>query len=309
MAGKPRITDPDVAALESVSKMAREQADVEIAELKSKQEMIAKSYEMAGQIKAVRMMSKFGDVTSLMWLKQVKESKIYRDLPNIGTWENYCEYIGLDRHTVDQNLLNLATFGEEFLAAVTSLQVGYRDLRKLRQLTHDGTVTIDAEAVVIGDDRIPLDQDHREDLQAAIEKIIDEQAAVKAELNAQKKAFDRVQDDTRKSMTRLQKELDRFTAQAEAKGLSSDEDAFMQRLETHRTMVQGSLIALEPEEIAKEFDNLTPRMRARVIATAHELKMQALALYDTVITEIGNGILNPELIDDYGKWAKENGFD
>ncbi|MFZ4703556.1 MAG: hypothetical protein ACOYMG_26230, partial [Candidatus Methylumidiphilus sp.] len=135
-------------------------------------------HEVAGQIKAVIMISKFADVSRLLWLKQVKESKIYKDLPSIGTWDKYCNYLGIDRSTTDEELLNLATFGEEFLRTVGNLRVGYRDLRKLRQLTHDGSVVIDAETITIGDKTIPFDQDHAEDMQAAIEWILDEKAAI-----------------------------------------------------------------------------------------------------------------------------------
>lgn len=137
--------------------------------------LIAQSYELAGQIKAVKMISKFGDVTSLMWLKQVKESKIYRDLPGIGTWDKYCEYVGVDRHTTDQNLLNLNVFGEAFIGVVSNLRVGYRELRQLRQLKYDGdsfsmsddgkTVIIEGETIALGDDAAP-------EIEAALEKLL-----------------------------------------------------------------------------------------------------------------------------------------
>jgi DNA-directed RNA polymerase beta subunit len=295
---------------DSATALAVMQEEKDIERIKAKKQveresLIAESHEIAGRIQAFTFMGKVVTVSSLVQLKKMKDSKIYRDLPNIGTWEEYCKYLGLDRHTVDQDLLNLSSFGENFLETCHQFSLGYRDLRKLRQLTHDGSITVDAEAINIKDERIPLDADHKEDLQAAIETIIAEQAEVKAEMTAQKKAFDRVQDDTRKSMTKLQKDLDKFSKLAEGRGMTDDEDAFCQRMEAHRIMIVGSLIALEPEELAKEFPKLTNRMRATVISLVLNLKMQVLALADTVVTEIGNSTMNPEVIEDYEKWLDE----
>ena len=153
------------------------------AEQEQREQMIAQSHEAAGQIKASLMMSKFADVSRLIWLKQVKESKVYKDLPNIGTWEKYCIYLGLDRSTVDQDLLNLATFGEEFLRTVTNLNVGYRDLKKLRQLTYEGSVIIDAETITIDGKAIPFNEDHADEVQAAIESIITQNADLNKKVN------------------------------------------------------------------------------------------------------------------------------
>lgn len=288
-----------------------EERNMELMKQKQQEEresLIAKTHQMIGQIRASEAFGKFANVSSLIWLQQVKEAKIYRDLPGVGTWEDFCNSVGMSRQKVDLDLQNLATFGEEFLLTVSSLSVGYRDLRKLRQLSHDGTVIIDADAIVIGEERIPLDPDHREDLQAAIENILTQQTALKEEMTAQKKAYERVQGETHKSLTRLQKEVDKFTADAEAKGLTPTEDAFLQKIEKHRILVQGSLIALEPAYLVDGFDGLTPRMKAKAIATVHELKMQILALYDTTVTEIGDSTINPEMLEDFEKWEQENGF-
>lgn len=306
MAGKKTTVEQD--ATNEIYNVAQEQKNLEIAELKEKQVRIAESYEIAGRIQAMTFIGKVATVSNLIHLRKIKEAKTYRELENIGTWELYCNYLGLDRRTVDEDLQNLNAFGEEFLGACHQFSLGYRDLRKLRQLTHDGTITIDADAVQINGESIPLDPEHKEDLQTAIEQIIEEQARVKEELTAQKKAHDRVQEDTRKSMVKLEKELGKFTAAAEAKGLTTAEDAFYQTVEKYRIMAQGSLIALEPVELVTGGIELTPRMRGKAISAVHELKMQVLALYDTVVSEIGDSTICPEMLEDFSKWEQENGF-
>lgn len=63
--------------------------------------------------------------------KKIKESGVYKELPNIKTWENYCKSVGFSRQKVDLDLQNLATFGEEFLLTVSSFGLGYRELWSL----------------------------------------------------------------------------------------------------------------------------------------------------------------------------------
>jgi DNA-binding NarL/FixJ family response regulator len=247
--------------------------------MKEREQLIAQSHEMIGRIQGVEMIAKMATVSTLIWLRDVKAAKIYKDLPNIGTWDDFCKYLKKDRRTVDEDLQNLATFGEDFLETVASLQVGYRDLRKLRQLTHDGTIQVIDDAIEISGERIPLDADHKEDLQAAIEKVIEEQAVVKEELKAQKKAFDRVQDDTRKSMVKLQKELDKLTDQAAMKELSPEEDAVLQQIDNLHTTFMGYLLQIRTLVDAEDIPG--PRAKSALIAFLNQARMELNAYYDT----------------------------
>ncbi|MEN6316625.1 MAG: hypothetical protein ABFD25_20510 [Clostridiaceae bacterium] len=113
-------------------------------------------------------------------MKQVKESGIYKEIPGIGTWEKFCKSVGMSSKTADEGILRLRVFGQEFLLACQQLKVGYRDLRKLQQLANEGEVIIDQEAnvITIGEESIPINEEHADDLQAAIEKIIEDKAEV-----------------------------------------------------------------------------------------------------------------------------------
>jgi hypothetical protein len=178
--------------------------------------MIAKSYEIAGRIQALTFIEKVVTSATLMHLKQIKESKVYRDLPNIGTWEKYCDYLGLDRHSIDDKLRDLHIFGEQFLDTVTSFGLGYREMRKLRQLSHDGTVTIDGDCITIGDETIPINSDHADELQTAIEQIITAKNEIKARNDKLEKDFSgAVKEETKGLMTEkkaLIKEVERLKA-------------------------------------------------------------------------------------------------
>jgi len=295
MAGRKKM-DPvseavmDVVALEQQREEQAKQAQVD------REQRIAECHQFIGRIQAVNMVEKLATVSTLMWLKDVKESKLYADLPGIETWDKFCESLGKSRRLIDEQLLNLQAFGADFLETVSSLRVGYREMKKLRQLSHDGAVVIDAEAVVIGEERIPLTPDHRDDLQAAIEGLIEQQAAMQGEVEAQKKAFDRVQADTRKSMIKLQQDLDKFTAQAEAKGLTPEEDAFVQKCENARITIDGFLNQFDPS-INPLPDDATPRMKAALMHTLAWFKRCIIASYDTA------GDLYGDVEMDGGGWV------
>lgn len=259
--------------------------------------LIANTHQMIGQIKAADMFGKFANVSSLVWLQQVKESKIYRDLPGLGTWENFCKYIGLSRQKVDLDLQNLATFGEEFLLTVSGLSVGYRDLRKLRQLTNCGEVVIDAESVVIGGEQIPLTPDHKEDLQAAIERVIEEKDAVLAVAQTELRIKNKEMESQRDLIRKQERSLSKLEKDAASKGITASEDAFLTRLNSSRTVFDGNMLQVDPlrmEDLREEADPPTPRMIAAYLSELGYRRSQLNAAFDTAYEMFAITGMSPE---------------
>lgn len=279
------VVEEEGQALEAPAKLQAE-----------RERRIAECHQVIGRIQGVQMLVKFGDVTNLVWLKEIKEQKIYKDLPNIGTWEKFCNYIGLDRHTIDQNLLNLAAFGEEFLETVTKMKVGYRDLRKLRQLTHEGALQVEDGVITIGDEEIPLDADHREDLQAALERVIDAKEAVIREKDATIRTKDRLLESKEQLIHRQEKDLARYEGEAAKAGLTPTEDAYIKKMENLRTSFDGYMLKVDPErsELAKREPEPTPRMVAAYLTTLDYMRKQLLAAYDTAQDMYGSAAMSPE---------------
>ena len=160
------------------------QAERDIEERRSAEQIerearIAECHQVIGRIQGANVVAKFGTVSEILWVRDALASKIYKDIPGLETQEKFCRSIGYSaKHLTDQ-MKNLEAFGLQFLETVSQLRVGYRELKQLRQLTAAGEVTIDAEAMIIGDERIPLNAEHSEELQAAIEKIIEEKDSIR----------------------------------------------------------------------------------------------------------------------------------
>lgn len=305
MAGKPRRRDVDTEAALLVTEQEKLLDDSRHRQQEERERLIAHTHQMIGQIKAADMFGKFANVSSLVWLQQVKESKIYRDLSGGGTWDDFCKNIGLSRQKVDLDLQNLATFGEEFLLTVSGLSVGYRDLRKLRQLTHDGAIVIDAEAVEVGGERVPLTPEHKEDLQALIERVIDEKDKALNETQATLKAKDRRLEDKEKEIQKLHKELTKLEDRAAAREMTAEEDAFLKKMMALRIGFDGYMLKADPDAAMSGVTDITPRIRAALISTIHYMKMQVLAAYDTAVMTYGNPAINPEIAEECETFEQE----
>ena len=106
--------------------------------------------QLLGQVQMARSFAKFADVVSLSKLKQIKESKIYQalkgkkgvdfdgnEIADVGTWDGFCQALGLSRSKVDEDLTNLTIFGEDALKQLSAVGAGYRELRQFRRLPED----------------------------------------------------------------------------------------------------------------------------------------------------------------------------
>jgi len=285
-------TDTDAAL--SVVEMEQNQELLNLTEQQRREHLIAQCHEVIGRVQANNLMAKFANVSSFVWLKQIKDSKIYKDLPGIGTWDKFCEYIGLSRQKVDLDLLNLATFGEEFLTTCWRLSVGYRDLRKLRMLAKDGDIVIDAECVTIGEEKIPLTPDHTEDLQAAIETLLETRDKAIDDQAATIRAKDRLLETKEKLINKQEKALAVLEQRAATKGLSAEDEAFIQQCENARITIDGFLSQFDPE-INPLPEEHTPRMRAALMETIGYFRRVIDAAFDTASERYGN----PDLDDDW----------
>lgn len=90
----------------------------------------------------------------------VKENKLYRMMSGKkiphgaekmrGTWAEFCSLLGRSVDQVDRDIENLREFGEAALESMTSMGIGYRELRQFRRLPEDQKTAL-AEAAQDGD--------------------------------------------------------------------------------------------------------------------------------------------------------------
>ena len=169
-----------------------EQQDAVALAAKAMTQDIAEAHEAMGMVRAFGFVNKLLTVGTLKVMREVKEAKKYKglvtyidgELTTVGSWEEFCKACGLTRQKVDEDLQNLSKFGEEFLETSQRLGLGYREMRKLRQLPEEARAEI-----------VDADYSDTTDKEEMIEKIEDLTAQHAKEKEALQAQLKRKSDD------------------------------------------------------------------------------------------------------------------
>ena len=261
---------------------------------KEKEELINEAYKMAGKIEAFKFISNFADVGSLTLLKKIKESKVYRDMPTIKTWENYCKSIGLSASKVDEDLNNIATFGEKFITDVGNFGLGYRELRQLKKEVKTGTLQIKDESVVINGEVISLDE--KDILKDALTDLVAKNKEEISKLKAENKAKDKMVQTYAEAKEAKEQELKAVKIEKEAlkekidgfyhgrlgKIAEDDREDFHDitnlEMETHKLISDANLL------LEKNYSNFIANMFCAVISklmvAVDDVRQKAALKYD-----------------------------
>lgn len=154
----------------NMAEFEAEQQEIKEKQQQEREALIAEASRLTGRVEAFNVTSKFVTVTTLLTIKNIKESGVYKELPNCKTWEDYCKSIGFSREKIDLDLKNLNTFGEEFMVTSYQLGLGYRDLRSLSKQVKSGNLEVKEESVVIDGEVIPLDD--KDELRDALDTLL-----------------------------------------------------------------------------------------------------------------------------------------
>jgi len=100
--------------------------------------------EWIGQRKFSAALQKLLTVSDLVELQKVKDSKAYKGLAvvidgkleTVSSFKQVCDSIGVSERHINEQLLNLKTFGPEFVE-YSDKYLGFRDVRALRKLPDD----------------------------------------------------------------------------------------------------------------------------------------------------------------------------
>lgn len=185
-----------------------------------------------GQLEAFDFINKLLTVSSLKILQKIKETKSYKglvykganeELLTVSSWEEFCtNKLNIPRATVDDRLLNLNQLGEDFFEASQKIGLGYRELRKLRQLpAEQQQLVMENDAIDAGDkDAVrelidELNAKHQKDLKAA--------KGEKAELENQLKVARQMRDEAQMEANKFREEIAsrKFNPQAWQSDVSS----------------------------------------------------------------------------------------
>lgn len=265
------------SVVESFSAMdiIKEQEQKEI-QAKEKEDLIAEASRLTGRVEAFGFISKLTTVGTLTSLKKIKETGIYKELPGIKTWEEYCKSIGFSRTKVDEDLNNLNTFGEEFLTTVGSFGLGYRELRSLSSKVKAGELQIKDEAIVIDGETIPLEE--KDILKDALTDLVAKNKEEISKLKAENKAKEKMVQTYAEAKEKKEQELKQANIEKDAlkdklnslyhgrlgKVAADDRDDFQDI--TNLELDANKLIASASLLLEKDYSNFNANMFCAVIS-------------------------------------------
>lgn len=102
--------------------------------------------QLLGQAQMADAFSKFSKTVLTSKLAFVKENKLYQQLKGkktqdgldfSGTWAEFCNLLGFTPEHANESIANLNQFGTEALESMSSMGIGYRELRQYRKLPED----------------------------------------------------------------------------------------------------------------------------------------------------------------------------
>ena len=315
------MVEANMAEFHAEQQEIREKAQAE------REALIAEASRLTGRVEALDFISKLTTVSGLMLLKNIKENKIYKELPNIKTWEEYCKSIGFSRQKVDLDLDNLKTFGEEFLTTVSTFGLGYRELRSLSKQVKSGSLEIKDESVVIDGEVIPLDD--KDELRDALDTLLKSKYKEIEELKDEIKNKESIIEDKEHDIKRLQasnntffkdkeqaeRELKYLKAEGSINGILLDDNPDFQAIkqcENESSILIERLIRLAEKDLSKFNKSMLGGTVIKIMNDMHNLHQELCskgisdyfgdAFVDDDVIDAENNVVTPNMyLNNQGK--------
>lgn len=290
-----KVTDAQFRAADEIYDIAKKESAAEIDRLKSEMAIEKEESRFEGILDKIDYDIAHNEFLKLLMLYRVKESKDYKK--GGKTWEQFCESRGYARRTAETLIAELKPLFDQFSAKLAGLSgIGFNKIRLLGRAIAADSAGFKDGCLVYDDQLIPLDPDHKDEIEAVIEQIKDESEKIKTEKALEVKAKDRVLKDKEKTIQKLHRTLEKLEGQAKEKGLTPAEEGFIKKVEALRLGFDGYLLQLDPDRMDDlSFDSdPTPRMRACYLAALDYMKKQILVAYEKATELYGNAIMCPE---------------
>jgi len=212
----------DAQSVQAVHDLQNKNAALQSAFSEEQQHKNAVVNQRIGRRQILTMFEKISNVTNLVDLQKIKESKEYKGLQisidgetrNITTWADYCRLVeGRSVESIDLDLQNLNAFGEELFESMRQVGIGPGKMRTLRKLPDEDIALIQQARECDDKDQIAelvdslVSKHAREKLQLAQEK--EQLTKERDDAHADKQALEEVVSDKTSKILDLEKQVSR----------------------------------------------------------------------------------------------------
>ena len=279
--------DAEVEVLESVSKMARESADAELATMRENLGAVHNVGLISGRAQAFSAMKLIGEFLEYKQIAQIIDGEDYLKIPGVTSVDDYLEKLGLGRSTAYKNLKIARSLTVEEIQLLGQVGFTRRDLLGYASLPGDKLLEL-REGKIIN-----LETASREEIKDLIEQVVVETKQEREEAAATIKAKDKVLKDKETVINRQAKDLVKFDRRAREKELTPEEDALLGKIETLGVELTGYGLAIESVRDAL-MENPFPNAVAAFITLMDNVKMKVAAFRDNALDVAPAGMVPEE---------------
>ena len=287
-----------------------EQQELKVKQQQERETLIAEASRLTGRVEALNFVSKVAHGASLTTLKEIKESGVYKELPNIKTWEDYCLSIGYSRRYIDEQLENLSTLGDSLLELTSSFKLGTKDLRQLRKQVKAGNLEIKDAEVIIDGEVIPLDD--KDELRDALDTLLKSKYKEIEELKDEIKTKESIIEDKEQDIKRLQasnntffkekeqaeRELKYLKAEGSINGIPLEDNPDFQSIkqcENESSILIERLTRLAEKDLSKFNKSMLGSTVIKIMNDMHNLHQELCSL--GISDYFGDAFIDDDVID------------
>lgn len=305
MAPRKEKTAHDADAANEIYAVAKMESEQQLQAMRESIESIRVESQAHGALQAIETNIAFQELLKAVTLQRIKQNKEYK--AGGMTWVDFCESLGLSWRTVDLMLEDLRPIMDTFSAKIADFSgMPFSKIRMLGKQVSANLAEIKDNCLLYGDESIPLTPEYRDDLQALIDRIGEESKEKIETLEADISAKDKVLKSKGDVITKMERELKKYERSAASKGLTTDEDAFLQLMFNKRTIFDGFMLSVDADFVLEHAGEVTPRMRAALLANLQYFRMLINVACDSATTNYGAD-LAPEQFEAFESWFQEHG--
>ena len=283
---KQKWTGSNIEFAKEMEKIANDRAEAKYSDQILKLTQGLKDVEFETQAAAIIKVKDADEALSrlikVMWLRKTKEA-----LKQESKWTAFCQKHEINIKNADREIAKIGDLKDEALPKFGSA-FGY-EINRIKYIASPDSrisgVEVKGEALFYEGEEVPLAE-----APALIEELKDKLKKERESKDADIKAKDRLLRDKDKHAEHLQKELNKFEKDAEAKGLSLDEDAFLQQMENRRLGFEGHMLSSDPDRLPIKTllgENPSRVQTMSYIALLRYMKNRTQVAYDTATSLYG----------------------
>lgn len=195
------MPDVNVEALNSAIDVAARESEAKLAKLEGEVEVIREESRVIGVLQKINYDKAHNELLKYAMFFQVRQRKEYKK--EGMTWEQFCEAAGENVRNVNRILKDVRPIYEQFQDNLSCFsEVNFNKIKYLGRSFQDN-LSQNGE-LILGGDHIPLTPDNKDEIEAAIDTLIEshkkEQKDLKAKLNKARKNTERIIEEETKGL-------------------------------------------------------------------------------------------------------------